>query len=128
MCERKSMLIVKGIAKPIWSLYTDSHEELKKLAKIKLNEDQFLRNFVAVEVTPRGDPFSTNPSDWLFKLDELASAPGWFEEIKSETEDRCIELLVKTIIPKELKTGQVANLKINGELSLTWLKYVGGYL
>src|SRR3990167_6667493 len=129
MCERKSMLIIKDRMEPLWLLESDSHTVLKK-ATNKEDGKLYDRILVGIEVLPKDDPFSTNPEDWTVKIDEEGTLPGWFENDKQLWLDRCIECMVKTIIPKEIETGQVAKLVLpkGYDKPLLWLKSVGGGL
>jgi hypothetical protein len=119
------MLIVKGHDEPVWSIDTDSHGELGKLAiaqGVLVDEYHFFTDAVSVEITPKGDPFSTDSKDWQMVVD--GNAQTWFK--KRITSKRCIDLLVGTIIPAEIASGHVGNLEITRPVDAPWLTSVGG--
>jgi hypothetical protein len=90
------MVIIRS-KKILFLAKEDSHEEIIKA--FGLGDDKlFDRDFVRIEVKPKGELLSVNPNDWEFKVDEEETLPEWFDEKFWEGE--CIREMTEKIIPK----------------------------
>ncbi len=127
MCQRKSFLVIKGKARPVWLLDADDHSALIQAHKLKVDEAIGERSFVRIEAEPQKDPFSQNRDDWKVIIDE-ENIPAWFTDERYSWESKVLDELVNRVIPKEIQTGRCGNLIITGSVVYEWLTSVGGYL
>lgn len=143
----KIFICIKDDIAPKFSMDHDSHESLIKDAGIK-DDRIFERNFVRVQISPRGDWFDpmVRFNGWLISVDEEKTLPMWFESEKVLWFDRCLREIEGKILPlladgifpgnftvnKDIKTNKLrkitGGLNVNGSAALNApnLEFVGG--
>ena len=88
MCNYWTGLVTRD-GKVHYSLRTESHEDLIKEAKVK-DVKLVNRDLVRVEITPKEmPPNSLNMKDWVFKVDEEKTLPGWFTKARGKHVKNC---------------------------------------
>jgi hypothetical protein len=84
MCSPASFVLTKDFV--FWSMKTDSHEDI--IAEHNLHQDGVRGpNVLRVEVTPPNGDFSTDSSEWKYRLDQDIM-PAWHDAEKDETRAR----------------------------------------
>ena len=76
MCNFKSGIILKGRC-VIADGYDDSHTALLEKLNIADTDGNARRRFVKAELLPPRDEWWTNPSTWIFHVDQDI-LPGWY--------------------------------------------------
>jgi hypothetical protein len=108
MCKPASFVLTK--TKVFWSRHTDSHTEI--IAEHGLNEDGVRGvNVVKIEISPEDGDLSSDPSTWVYKLDQ-DSTPDWYDAAKCEKRAR-VEL-AKWVAARVI-TGDIDALKEPGK-------------
>ncbi len=129
MCIGKGMIVRRFQEEPDYLMDSNDHAPLVEVLGLKDNK-LVDRNFVRIELWPTDELTSTNPDDWDFKVDEEGTLPSWFEEKQDYWQEKCLTVLVSSIIPQWVKKGVGDSLYLEGTQikSLGQLKSVGDSL